>query len=45
MKVFQGIKQILQLFVDQGYALNGNVEEIRSEKSNELMFRVCALFS
>ena len=45
MKVLQGIKQIMQLFVDQGYALNGSIEEIGSGKNDELMFRVWASFS
>ena len=45
MKVLQGIKQIMQLFVDQGYALNGSIEEIGSGKSDELMFRVWTSFN
>ena len=45
MKVLQGVKQIMQLFVDQGYALNGSIEEIASGKSDELMFRVWTSFS
>lgn len=41
LQLIEGINQILQLFVDQGYALKANLEEIKSEKSsNDLKLRI-----
>ncbi|MCO5607380.1 hypothetical protein L7F22_061576 [Adiantum nelumboides] len=39
--LIEGISKLLQLFVDQGYALNANVEEVKIDKmSNDLILRV-----
>ncbi|KAI5067335.1 hypothetical protein GOP47_0017863 [Adiantum capillus-veneris] len=42
----EGISKLLQLFVDQGYALNANVEEVKIDKmANDLKLRIRLLGS